>query len=63
MNINLINQVSIQYTEADTLKLFNEKLINSEGNNVTEVDWFTIGGSRLPVSEKIVDLKAFPVLL
>ena len=63
MRINLANQVEIRFKKDTNLSLFHDKLVESSNNNVTNVQFFTITGSRIPLSERVSDLREYPVLL
>ena len=63
MKINLANQVKINFNKDTQLSLFKDALMKSEGNSVSNVQFYSITGSRLPLSEQVTDLKEYPVLL
>ena len=63
MKINLANQVKIDFNKDTKLSLFKDQLMQSEGNSVKNVQFYTVTGSRLPLSEQVNDLKEYPILL
>lgn len=63
MKINLANQVKIDFNKDTQLSLFKDILLQSEGNSVKNVQFYTVTGSRLPLSEQVNDLKEYPILL
>ena len=63
MRINLANQVEIRFKKDTDLAHFHEKLEASSDNKVTNVQFYTITGSRIPLSERVSDLREYPVLL
>ena len=63
MKINLANQVKIDFNKDTQLSLFKDILLQSEGNSVKNVQFYTVTGYRLPLSEQVNDLKEYPILL
>ena len=63
MKINLANQVKIDFNKDTQLSLFKDILLQSEGNSVKNVQFYSVTGSRLPLSEQVNDLKEYPILL
>ena len=62
MTFNLTEQVNIRFTPQTTLDYFKSKIMSSEGNEIDKVDFFTITGARLPLTEKVEDLNDFPII-
>ena len=63
LDIRLNNQVDIAYGADTTLAAISEALFASKGNNIEKVGFFNMGGSKLPLSEKICNHHEYPVLL
>ena len=63
MCFNLTEQVNIRFKTDTPLSYFKDQLMNSTGNKVTDVEFFTIAGAKIPLCEQVVDLNDFPVLL
>lgn len=62
MQFNLSTQVQVRYKEDSTLGMFSRALLQSEGNNVQKVEFYTITGQHVPLSEKVKDLNDFPIV-
>lgn len=63
MAFNLKYQVNVQFTPETDLTHFSEQLKASEGNDVRQVEFYTITGARVPLCEKVQDLNDYPILL
>ena len=63
MTLNLSNQVEIRFKKDTKLQYFHEQLTSSENNKVQDAEFYTVTGSRIPLSETISDLQEYPILL
>lgn len=63
IDIRLASHVHIPYSLDTTLKVISDALFASKDDGVTNVQFFSLTGSRLPQCEKIANLRQYPVLL
>ena len=63
IDIRLASHVHIPYSLDTTLKTINDALYASKNDDINKVQFFTLTGSRLPLCEKIANLRQYPVLL
>jgi len=63
MFFNLTTQIEIRFNSETNLDYFREQLLAAKENKIETVEFFTITGSRIPLSEKVQDLNDYPVIL
>ena len=63
MRINLAHQVEITFKQDTTLAHFHDELTAHTQNKVNDIKFYTITGSRIPLSEAVGDLREYPILL
>lgn len=63
MFFNLTTQINVRFNSETNLGYFKEQLLGATENKIETVEFFTITGSRIPLSEKVQDLNDFPVIL
>lgn len=62
LNIQMNKLVSINYKMNTTLKQFHASILKTLGDNDHSVQFYSINGAKLPLSEQVQDLREFPIL-
>ena len=63
MKLNLGEQIKIDFEKDTPLSYLKEQIVQNRKGEIKNVQFYTITGSRLPLSELVNDLRQFPVLL
>ena len=60
--MRLARQCTINFTLESTLSQIRDQMLAVPENGVKEVKFFSLNGSRLPLSEKVANQREYPVL-